>query len=161
MDLKFGFDGYGHLDWFGLNGQTDSDPQIQKFGFYGYWILDPKQDSRLGNLDLRPGQNTVSTLSFLKKKICINKCIRKNDGQKNDENERKRMRKEGRKVWWDVKSKNWWMEIQVKKYCSTSPMIFALSLILFVDKPTYLVAPLHPWLKTFWFVQLYNLSREE
>ena len=54
------------LDNFGLNGKLDwletkHGPQTRKFGLYGTWIPDPKQDSKLENLDLRSGQNTVST----------------------------------------------------------------------------------------------------
>ena len=66
---KFGFDGYGHLDWFGQNLR----PRTRKFGFYGKWIPDPKQDSMLENLDLRSGQNTVSTVlnDFMCKRIWI------------------------------------------------------------------------------------------
>ena len=56
---KFGFDGYGHLDWYGQNLR----PRTRKFGFYEKWIPDPKQDSMLKNLDLRPGQNTVSIVA--------------------------------------------------------------------------------------------------
>ena len=54
--------------WIGLIRKTDLDPRTRKFGFDGYghfWIkrkMNPGPETRLKNLDLRLGQNMVSTL---------------------------------------------------------------------------------------------------
>ena len=60
------------------NRQTDSDPQTRKFGFEGLWTfgliwtkfglngkLNPRPETGFKDLDLRPGQNMMSTVAPL------------------------------------------------------------------------------------------------
>ena len=96
---------------------------------------------------------------LLMKKLCINKGMWKREWMMNGENEMKR--KEGWKrynvMWRKERIGGWGLKWKIctplVKWFWIKPYSF------FIVELTYLVAPLHPWEKTSWFVQLYNLSR--